>query len=55
MTTFTDRHGDKITLYRNELAATLLEIEEERRTLKRFKPKGLTTRFSWLLQITLRR
>jgi hypothetical protein len=37
------RYRDKITTRPNELASTLLE--EEPRTLKRFKTTDLTTRF----------
>jgi hypothetical protein len=45
ITKFSVKSTDKITTHPNELASMLLE-EEEPRTLKRFKPTDLTTRFS---------
>jgi hypothetical protein len=45
VTKFSVKYRDKIITHPHELASTLLE-EEEPRTLKRFKPTDLTTRFS---------
>jgi hypothetical protein len=46
ITKFNVKYRDKITTHPNELASTLLEEGEEPRSLKRFKPTDLTTRFS---------
>jgi hypothetical protein len=45
ITKFNVKYRDKITTHPNELVSTLLEEEKPRR-MKRFKPTGLTTRFS---------
>jgi hypothetical protein len=44
ITKFNVKFRDKITTHSNKLASTLLE-EEEPRSMKRFKPTDLTTRF----------